>query len=332
LRFYAALFVLLFHSRFFADGTLLEIPIYALFSYGWMGVDIFFVLSGFVISYVYSENLQFGDYLVRRFARIYPIYLLTTLAALLILWWLGSPSSFSTPTPFDVWMNLLMLQGWYSEWQGSINFVSWSVSAEFSVYLMFPLILIAAKRLPPNWVGILVPISAFSLFGGLAWAGLSGPVNKCLFEFSSGVMLYFCWQGGQLGLRWAGYLALISLILVLSLSPWMAYFGLPFQDRYLAVLAIPIVVWALSVRDGHPLLLLGGRASYSIYLVHGVVYMILRRMVELGYLAKGWALPAFWLLSLFFALVTYKLVEQPVRRWIVKTWDARNSSPRAFQP
>lgn len=320
LRFFAALFVLLFHSRFFAEGSWLEIPIFALFSYGWLGVDIFFVLSGFIMAYVYAEKLQIGGYLVRRLARIYPLYLATTLAAILTIELLGAPAAFGAISPFDVWMNLLMLQGWYAEWRGSINFVSWSVSAEFAAYLMFPLVLTLVKFLPVNWIGILVPVLAYSLFGGFAPLGLEGPVNKCIFEFTSGVMLFIWWKRQERMAPWMKHVALVSLLSIIALGPWMQFVGLALPDRYLAVFALPIVAWAASWRTDNSILLLGGRASYSIYLVHGVVYMVLRRMIELGHMPGMWSLLLFWMLSLSVALLTYRWIEHPARHWIVRKW------------
>jgi peptidoglycan/LPS O-acetylase OafA/YrhL len=113
---------------------------------------------------------------------------------------------------------------------------------------------------------------------------------------------------------------LISVLLIVSLGPWLGYFGIPFEDRYLAVLALPIVYWALCTNCNYQLLLLGGRASYSIYLVHGVVYIVMRRLVELEHIERIWALSLFLLLSLALALLTYKLIEQPARHWLVRQW------------
>ena len=313
LRLFAALFVLLFHSRYFAEGGWLEIPIYALFSSGSLGVDIFFVLSGFVISYVYIGNLNFGSYLLHRTARIYPIYLVTTIAALIVISTLGG-TGYTNFDNFDILMNLFMLQGWYGE---SVNFVSWTVSAEWSVYLMFPAIIWLTRALPVNWVGILLPVFAYALLGGLAWAGLPGPINKCLFLFCSGVMLFKYWKEfGGFG-SWIRIAAILSVLAMISLEAWFSYFGHPLDQRYLSVFAIPIVAWGINWKTSNYLLLVGGRASYSIYLVHGVTYIVVRRCIEIGVLDRVWGLPLFWLLSIGIALATYHWIEQPARRWIV---------------
>lgn len=313
LRFFAALFVLLYHSRYFAEGGWLEIPMFALFSAGDLGVDIFFVLSGFVISYVYAGNLNFGSYLLHRFARIYPIFLLTTIASLIVLSTLGGTGHTSVDS-FDILMNLFMLQGWYGD---SVNFVSWTVSAEFAVYLMFPAIIWLIRALPVNWVGIMLPVLAYALFGGFAWVGLPAPINKCLFMFCSGVMLFRYWnEFGGFG-SWIRPAAALCALVMISFEVWFSYFGHPLGQHYLSVAAVPIVAWAITWKTSSHILLVGGRASYSIYLVHGVAYLLVRRCIEIGVLNRVWGLPLFWLLSIVVALATYYWIEQPARRWIV---------------
>jgi peptidoglycan/LPS O-acetylase OafA/YrhL len=317
LRLFAASFVLLFHSRYFAENSWLEIPIFALFSSGGLGVDIFFVLSGFVISYVYAENLNLGRYMLHRTARIYPLYLITTIAALIAISILGRPA-YAEFDNFDILMNLVMLQGWYTDFKGSVNFVSWTVSAEWAIYLIFPAIIWIIKVLPVNWLGIMLPVSVYAFFGGLASAGLAGPINKCLFLFCSGVMLFRYWKEFGVFGSWVKVAAIFSLLAMISLEAWFSYFGHPISERNLSVFAVPIVAWGIVWKTKNSLLIIGGRASYSIYLVHGVVYLVLRRCIELGVLDRTWGLPLFLLLSIGIALITYFWIEQPGRRWILK--------------
>lgn len=325
LRLLAALFVLLFHSRYFSEGSLLEIPIYALFSSGWLGVDIFFVLSGFVISYVYSNQLRFGRYLLRRFARIYPAYLISTLAALLISLVLGKPT-FASYEGIDVLMNLLMLQGWYGDWRVSVNFVSWSVSAEWAAYLLFPALIWAARLIPLNWLGVILPLVLFVVWTGSGWVGAASPVTKCIFEFTSGIMLFRIWaKRGSFGPS-IKPIALLSFSAMLVLPAWSGRHGFTVENTYLAFFAVPVVTWATTWRIRNRLLLFGGRASYSIYLVHGVVYMFLRRMIELGHLERGVGLPLFLFLSLGIAAFSYVWLEKPARSWII-SWSSKLQAP-----
>lgn len=317
LRLWAALSVLLFHSRFFAEGTLLELPIHAFFSSGWLGVDIFFVLSGFVISYVYSGRLQFAHFVFRRFARIYPAYLLTTVFALLLIAILGRPG-YATFGDYDVLMNFLMLQSWYGDWSISVNFVSWSVSAEWAVYLLFPFLIWLVKVLPVNWFGIMFPVGIYALGVGAEWTALGGAITRVIFEFSSGIMLYRFWKRhGEFGqiVAWA---ALGSLIMALLVPVWAGRMGFHLEECHLAIFAVPIVAWAATWNTNNSIVLFGGRASYSLYLVHGIVYLLLRRLIEIDLLDRFWSLPVFWFLSLGIASLNYVWVEGPARRWLVE--------------
>lgn len=316
LRLFAALFVLLFHSRYFAEGGWLEIPVFALFSQGGLGVDIFFVISGFVIAYVYSGNFQFGTYLLHRTARIYPLYFVTTIMALVAISVLGKPA-YADFGNFDILMNFLLLQSWYASWNGSVNFVSWTVSAEWAVYLMFPAVIQIVRILPVNWVGVMLPVVVYALFGGLDWAGLPAPINKCLFEFCSGVMLFKYWNQFDKFGSWIKFAAILSAIAMISFDPWFSYFGYEIPEHYLSIFAVPIVAWGVTWKTRDPILLAGGKASYSIYLVHGVVYLVLRRCIETGLLDHNWGLPLFFLLTIGIASAIYLYIEQPARHWIV---------------
>ena len=307
----AALSVLFFHSRIFSEGSLFEIPLQMLFSNGWMGVDVFFVLSGFVISYVYADRVEYRNYLVRRFARFYPVYILTTLLALGIVTSLGKPP-FSQLGDFDILMNIAMLQGLYGGHTISVNFVSWSVSAEFIIYLIFPIIFWIGAFLPANLFGVLTPIILYSAFGGLDWTGLGWPVNKCLFLFSAGVMLFNYWvKNGSSMPKWISGAAIISLVAILGLPSWARQFGINIHNAQMAVFAVPIVAWGLTWHPKSALILLGGRISYSIYLFHGVVYMYLVQVQMVG----EWLL--FIFSSLIIAYVGSNWIERPARKWIL---------------
>lgn len=288
-----------------------EIPLQVLFSNGWMGVDVFFVLSGFVISYVYADRFEYRSYLVRRFARIYPVYILTTLLALGIVTSFGKPP-FSKLDDFDILMNLPMLQGFYGGHTISVNFVSWSVSAEFIIYLIFPVICWISAFLPTSLFAILVPIILYSAFGGLGWTGLGWPVNKCLFLFSAGVMLFNYWvKNGSAMPKWISGAALVSLIAIVGLPSWAREFGINIHNEQMAIFAVPIVAWGLTWNPKSALILLGGRISYSIYLFHGVAYMYLVQVQLVG----EWLL--FIVSSLILAYVGYNWIERPARKWIL---------------
>ncbi len=118
----------------------------------------FFTLSGFVIMHVYqhmSLGSDYIDYMQKRLARMYPLHL-ATLALFLIAavtfgtsryWWFSSNA---------ILPNLLLIHAWDTTSELSFNYPSWSVSAEFFVYLLFPVFLFIIRRLG-FWTALLIP-------------------------------------------------------------------------------------------------------------------------------------------------------------------------------
>jgi peptidoglycan/LPS O-acetylase OafA/YrhL len=117
----------------------------------------FFTLSGFVIMHVYqgmSSRFDYVDYIQKRLARMYPLHLATLvffvicplLFGILRYWF-----SLDAILP-----NLLLVHAWGATDRLTFNYPSWSVSAEFFVYLLFPLFLLVVRRLG-LWTALLVP-------------------------------------------------------------------------------------------------------------------------------------------------------------------------------
>ena len=107
---------------------------------GTLAVDLFFGLSGFIMVYVYRDRARFWPFLIRRFARLYPVHLVTlagVIAMTLVARFLGLPTD-DPLDPAEIGMNLLMIHGWGTVSVLHLNPPSWSISAEFSAYLAFP--------------------------------------------------------------------------------------------------------------------------------------------------------------------------------------------------
>jgi peptidoglycan/LPS O-acetylase OafA/YrhL len=159
LRFIAAFWVLLYH---FKDHLGLGMGQFGLVADGYLGVDLFFTLSGFILAHVYLTSLEggrfgYGGFLKNRIARVYPMHL-AALAAMLVLFagatamgaGVGSPEAFKWS---DLPAHLFMVHAWGTTQAVGWNFPSWSISAEWAAYLLFPLaaalVLKAQHILPP---------------------------------------------------------------------------------------------------------------------------------------------------------------------------------------
>lgn len=299
-----ALVVATFHFPFITHLTNLD-----LVQHTDLWVDMFFVLSGFVMTHVYlgrvndREDLQ--DFLVRRFGRIYPLHLFTLLALLAIQ--LGNvtfavASGWEAPPmtgPYDLAAlvpQLLLLNAFNLTSDLTWNIPAWSIGAEFYTYLVFGGAIFLAGR----WLSLasaalalaaaLVIIACSPYIGGIT---SDYGFYRCLVGFFLGVLGYLAYRrlDGLAGLTpWQittlEAVALVGAVIFVWLCPldWPALFS---------PLAFVVVVLAFSRGDGYlgrimswPFLQHLGTISYSIYLVHAVVidlaYPALEAMIEAG--------------------------------------------------
>lgn len=334
LRGVAAVSVLLYHIPHQPAFEKFAIP---LFSRAYLGVDLFFILSGFVISFGYHDRVvknlgtaSYVDFLINRMARVWPLHLIVTLvfAARILLNVSGNQSIELTPA--NVMSNLAMVQswGWGTE---PIAGNSWSVSTELAAYLIYPLIAIMAFS---RWawaqaalcVGLLVLVASSGL-------GSSGPMDvndsdsvltllRCLAGFSLGVLTYRCAEKNwckTLIDRPGGFAAICGLI---ALALLLA------RADVLVVCLMPALVLSCYY-DGaaaravmaNPLSFHLGLISYSIYLWHPLVRDVAARAMGVaqrhGIVGFDWLfvmgmLAATWLVC----WVSYLLIEIRGHRFI----------------
>ncbi len=224
LRGLAALWVMIGH--YIGDGPANE-TVRTVVEHMYVAVDIFMVLSGFVLARSHDADFhqplgtrQVGRFLMRRLARIYPLYVLSSLVCLLLVvtgvdvW--GSPA-LSMPM---ILTNLAMAQSWGLPYDG-LNAVSWSISAEWAANLLFPLFGLVFMRGSMHrcvlgalaTIGLLVAFAALCggnapddppAFGALTWYAFPGSMVRCITEFMLGI---FCWRlrRDARGTGWLGH-------------------------------------------------------------------------------------------------------------------------------
>ncbi|CAN1560120.1 COG1835 Predicted acyltransferases [Caulobacteraceae bacterium] len=225
LRFFAALWVVLFHywPKLDVAGT----P--ALVEKGYLGVELFFVLSGFILCHVYltafgEERFRYGSFLWNRLARVYPLHL-ATLFGMIALGVVAGLAGLSVDAGILRWdalpANLLMVQAWGLAPEAAFNHPSWSISAEWFAYLTFPAFAFIAWRLRSRpWLlagGTLAAIAtlypAFQALTGqsltqatIAWGALR--IVPC---FALGCAMHSLWRSGVMrSVRMAAIGALFS--------------------------------------------------------------------------------------------------------------------------
>ncbi len=340
LRAVAALWVVAHHLRIpimklAPDSILLE----RVLALGYLGVDLFAFLSGFVISLNYGERLRMPSrgpilrFLWLRMARIFPLHLFTL--ALLVLALVLLPGFDRLPLAAgryetrDLLLNVLMVHGWGFADGLSWNAPSWTVSSEWFCYLAFPLLALGLARLEDGRAALagaaLMLLATLTGLRALGYPGLEATTSFGLLriggEFATGCLLQRAYSAGTFReLPWAA----ISLV-ALALATLAIAFELPAT----LVSLFAVLTFALAHDRGplawllrRPAAVFWGEASYSIYLVHWVVLQLLfyffpRAFPKADLPAERAVTLALYLSAILAsAAITYMLVERPSRRWL----------------
>jgi peptidoglycan/LPS O-acetylase OafA/YrhL len=342
----AALAVVIYHihaqhdAPWFKDmkGVLWDVMLH-----GYLAVDLFFVLSGFVMALSYGNfsrdgwtKRNYGIFLMRRFGRVYPLYafVLCVIAVPILL----GLSHSTEITGKGLLMNLALIQSW--GFGDSINPFSWSISTEFAAYLLFPLLtlltfkggwtqmaavcavafaticMISLTQTPPEVDARDGPLDIFWVPGQL-------PLLRCLGEFTFGLATYRLSLDATVR-RWMGHTTAACLVTIFILVALL----LPHAD-VLLVLLMPALLLVLASGDNFAARVMGSRVafflgeiSYSLYLVHGPLLRIRRILgAKLALhmsdkMADIIALGVFYSSSILLSWLTYRLLEKPCRRWV----------------
>lgn len=327
-----------------------------------LGVDMFFVLSGFVLSYVYIDQFKAGafDYrrfLIARFARVYPAHLVILLGMVgVALVALSMNQSFDPAdySPSGLIQTLLLVHAWFPtdkviEWNGP----SWSLSAEWGAYLLFPVFAWVSARFmrrPFLLLGIsvifFVALDALyqASFGdALTHAEFRMGVLRILPSFLGGMALHLIWRRASLSASAAKGASLAAAVLLVGLM----HFGAP---EPLIVAASGALVLALaflskSNADGpmaSPMLVFLGEASYAVYLIHMPIIVVWKnaRAVLFGgessYILGGGEVVALVLVILASGALIHAVFERParffIRRRLLKPPSLAAAQPDAVAP
>jgi len=211
-RFVAAFWVLMYHFQLPLATLGLLVPVVAdVLRVGRLGVDLFFALSGFILTYTYLNKLgprfaagAAGTFLWLRLARIWPVhFVMLNVAGLAVLAQsrvTGAPLDRDWLTPWDYVKNLLLIQEWGANPQRGWNFVAWSLSMEWLAYLLFPLLVLVLWRLHRRiathwlvvlWVAVLVPLLVYGTGSSDPYYTDNwGSTIRILTEFTAGAVTY----------------------------------------------------------------------------------------------------------------------------------------------
>lgn len=342
LRFFAVLYVVLFHYH-------LKIhPFFdAIIAKGYLAVDFFFILSGFILTHCYLLQIQearfsYKDFLIRRLARIYPVHLATLLLTALlfgiglIMGMQGLEQALKLPSFIH---NVFLVHAWGLSDKMTYNRYSWSISAEFFAYLAFPFLLKWCLKF--NRIGLL--LISYSLLA-IMWTAsepmLAVPFTKMttngayriIPEFLIGMSLYLFAMKHKLTVK--GDYTLIGSLLAVAISITLL------ESDFLVVLIFSFLVLftAEQTRQEQKSVLSNsfciylGEISYSLYMLQypfmfGVFALTLEQILKFHNTSFLWNY--LWgiapIILILLAMLTHKYIEHPARSLVVKYFEGKQN-------
>lgn len=298
-------------------------------TFGNVGVDIFFVISGFIMEYISgSRSYVPGDrkaFMLNRMYRILPLYWVLTIVAFAVS--LILPGMNSTATLQQFLMSMMLLPDSNEAGAGYIISMAWTLSYEFYFYVVFALFLAATPRF--RLIGIAGFFSLMVVLGTLlpspgSYLGIL--TNPLLFEFLAGCILAHLYRSGiRLSSLSRIAMAVLAVILLLSVAKasitdsWtrLLLWGFPAALIVYAAVLGPRFLGTGNYNKLTPVFRHIGDISYSLYLSHFFVLAIFVRLYDI--LAQKisidpWiACGAIFALCLLVAQVCCMLIENPAR-------------------
>jgi peptidoglycan/LPS O-acetylase OafA/YrhL len=339
-RGFAALWVVLFHfqSGSFSFGIERAGP---WIQHGFWGVDVFFVLSGFVLSLVYESKFSrkltstnYLHYLGLRLARIYPLHLLT-LAGAFTIYALSMTIGHRTAAAghfgqYDAIMNLTLLHAWGTTRFLSWNDVSWSISAEWFAYLF---LLVPCVRLLRN-----IPNPALYLIAAIPWCLLifvylpmrtsklldmtyDFGIFRIAPEFLGGYVAYRTFAAMRRSPVAGDFLSIAGLAGIIFVTYYDSWQILLLPACILFLIGLSVEGPAAAFVFGNRISVLLGEVSYAIYMCHIIVLVVFDAVIKRLPLRQApmWVhtgvLTGAVVAVLLMSYGLYAIVERPSRKW-----------------
>ncbi|HAR63381.1 MAG: hypothetical protein DKM50_08900 [Candidatus Margulisiibacteriota bacterium] len=305
---------------------------------GYLAVDVFFILSGFILSYCYDDKIKtisdYFLYLIKRIARIYPAYFVTT--AFFIIYNVinayinQEPDKLMTSLTIK---NLLMIQSWFG-FNPSLNYPAWSISTEFLAYIVilpFCFFILNKAKIFYKILWLLLSIGALCLYinhyhatAGLSTHGFNVYTHMTFFRILPAFILgnYIChiYKKG-IQIKYAHTFLLLTIILFFFVAESKAPLDiLIYPLSFLLILSLlnitGIVYKFFSTRS----LVFLGEASYCIYLAQAINIQIFSALIKMNVIIvsnKMFMLVMLLLTIILTGIGLYIYVEKPMRKKIL---------------
>jgi peptidoglycan/LPS O-acetylase OafA/YrhL len=356
LRGIAAIWVIVFHFQVVVIQFILPEQT-KIVAKGYLMVDLFFIMSGFIICHVYQQSFQAGltsgnfrRFIVARFARIYPLHFFTLIFLIILIAVTKSWSPIDDPKAIPA--NIFLVHSFEINKVFTWNIPSWSISSEWWAYMVFPILIIfiyRGKKLAISILGLFVVTAYIAI---MFWVPRHDPFDptavvphnldstfdygflRGLAGFVSGMILYKVYEAGIWNKFFRNDFAALLLILITIVC---LHYGI--NDGFYIILFIALV-YAFAVNNGKLHLLCNyrftqylGKISYSIYLssmflfqwfLFGVIKLPGVKYKEHSSSAGFWTglgyCLAFLIIHIGISSITYYTIEKPCRKYINAKW------------
>ena len=360
LRGVAAILVAVFHFEM-AAARFVPASQSMFFEKCFIMVDLFFIMSGFIMLHVYSKDFQqrlqgetLKKFFVARFARVYPLHLFSLLLLVVIVRWItdwGNPPIL-LEQPSDILPNILLLHSFGVTNIYSWNIPSWSISAEFAAYLLFPFIALFINKKRALSIVLLLLLVVVAYYSIMYVLPRKNPINPAIpvphnlnttFDygyirgiagFITGLLVYLAYGLKSVKSAFSG--DAISFVILLAIGASL-HFAL---NDGLTVFLFAMLVLSVAANKGMiagfcntKVMQFLGDISYSIYLMQ----IFLQEPFSHGYLLPGTVgvgrgkqnielfsgvgyCLIYLILLVLISYITYRWVERPARKFINYSW------------
>lgn len=356
LRGVAALMVIWYHvfeGYAFAGGTTIDT-----FNHGYLAVDFFFILSGFVIGYAYDDrwgkNFTMKDFIKRRLIRLHPMVIIGAIVGAITFYIQGSVQWDGTHIGISMVMLSLLctiffipaMPGVGYEVRGNgemfpLNGPCWSLFFEYIGNILYALFIrrLSNKALTIVVVLLGVALASFAIFNvsgygniGVGWTldgvNFIGGLLRMLFPFSMGILLSRNFKPMKLrGAFWICTLVMIALFAVPYLEGTESICTNGIYEAFCIIIAFPILLWigasgTTTDKKSTQICKFLGDISYPIYVIHyPFMYLFYAWLIknQLFTLGETWQVAlCVYAWNILFAYLCLKLYDEPVRKYLAK--------------
>ena len=356
LRGVAALMVIWYHvfeGYAFAGGTTIDT-----FNHGYLAVDYFFILSGFVIGYAYDDrwgkNFTMKDFIKRRLIRLHPMVIMGAVVGAITFYIQGSVQWDGTHIGISMVMLSLLctiffipaMPGVGYEVRGNgemfpLNGPCWSLFFEYIGNILYALFIrrLSNKALTIVVVLLGVALASFAIFNvsgygniGVGWTldgvNFIGGLLRMLFPFSMGMLLSRNFKPMKLrGAFWICTLVMIALFAVPYLEGTESICTNGIYEAFCIIIAFPILLWigasgTTTDKKSTQICKFLGDISYPIYVIHyPFMYLFYAWLIknQLFTLGETWQVAlCVYAWNILFAYLCLKLYDEPVRKYLAK--------------